>query len=216
MSENRNKTLSDLITKLSAEGGTCKPLRSPLLRALSYFLLTAVYIAGAMIYGGVRHDWQDVMQEAGFVFEMTLSLCIWISSIIAAAWLCVPDMRGKPWLKVIPYVLTFTMALWVIIRSFIEGADIFPLGMWCHCVEHGLVLASIPLAIVIFMGRRGTTTQPYHMAVMNALVASSIGWMTLRMSCSMDDVGHGFWFQFFPLFVLGIIVGLFARKLFKW
>lgn len=216
MSENnKDKDFSDLIAGLSEQAGEQKPLRSPVVRGLFYFGLTVIYIAGAMLYSGLRPDWADVMRETGFVFEITLAFLIWLSSVIAAAWLCVPDMRGKQWLKMIPYTLTFTMALWVVVRGLTEGADFFP-AHWCHCVEHGLVLASVPLVLVIFMGRKGATTQPYHMAVMNALMASSLGWMTLRMSCPMDDVGHGFLFQFLPLLILGTLVGIFARRLFRW
>ena len=214
MSENE-KDFSELINSLSEHADENKPLRAPIWRALFYFVLTAAYIVGTMIYSGLRHDWAEVMRETGFVFEMAMSLLIWISAIIAAAWLCVPDMRGQNWLKTVPYTLISVFTLWVIIRGYTEGTHFQPFHFE-HCVEHGLLVASIPLILVIFMARQGATTQPYHMAVMNGLVIASIGWLTLRLSCSMDDVGHGLFFHFLPLFVCGVIVGVFARKLFRW
>ncbi len=214
MSES-TRDFSDLIGELSSEAGRQKPLRSPLVRAIFYFVLTAAYICAVISFGSLRPDFMEVIGQAGFVFEMVMALLIWISAIVAGAWLCVPDMRGQHWLKMVPYMLTFVLGLWVFIRGIVEGATFFPM-YWDSCIEHGLLLASVPLVLTIFMGHSGTTTQPYQMAIMNALVIASIGWLGLRMSCPMDDVGHGFLYQFLPLAIIGTIVGLLARRLFRW
>ncbi|MCB1530230.1 MAG: DUF1109 family protein [Rhodospirillales bacterium] len=209
------KRLEDLIDGLSGDLNPVRPLAHPLWRAGVCFVLTAAYLA-ATVYGlHPRMDWMDKFHELNFLFEMSLAGAVWISALLCAGWLCVPDMRGQEWMKAVPVTLTGIFVLWSVLRGVMDGVSIFPLH-WDHCFENGFLMGMVPLALVAFFSRGGTTTHPYWLALMNTLAVGSAGWMGLRLTCSMDDVGHGFLYHFVPFLVLGSLIGVFARRLFRW
>ena len=75
----------------------------------------------------------------------------------------------------------------------------------------------IPFLALIYLSAKGHTTQPYWSMTMNVMAVSALGWIGLRLTCSMyDSMTYGFIHYLLPFAILGAAVGFFARKLFKW
>lgn len=212
--DNENKT-DALIDQLCQGHCAVKRLQNPFVRVAFSLFLTAAYVVAMVAMVGVRADWADKLHDMYFLFETGLGLFIWISSAVAASWLCIPDMRGKNWLRVVPLTLTAVVLLWTALRSILEEVRMFPFE-WVHCFNNGLMMGGIPFLLVIFLSRQGTTCSPHWMALMNALTVSMAGWIGLRLICPMNDMGHGFLYHLIPYVLLGTLVGLAARRLFRW
>ncbi len=62
----------------------------------------------------------------------------------------------------------------------------------------------------------GAATHPVRMAIMNILAAGGLGYVTLRFSCLVDDIGHTCVYHLLPFVVAGAVLGLLARWLYRW
>lgn len=207
--------MDKLIGDLCAGLKPVRPLPHPLLRVLLYVVLTGGYV-GAMVYMyGLRMDWADKLHDLHFVFETGLALSIWLSAVLSAVWLCVPDMRGQGWLKIVPVTLAAVMVGWSLLRAGFEGVSLFPIH-WVHCFKDGCIMGVVPFLLIILMARRGATCKPYWMAAMNVLAVTTAGWIGLRLTCPMNDMGHGFIYHLIPYMAFGLVVALAARRLFRW
>lgn len=198
--------------------GGLKPVRKmphPLLRGGVYVGLTAAYVAVMVSMYGMRPDWNDKIRDIYFLFEIGTAIFIWLTSMAAAAFLCIPDMRGQTWLKAVPLTLAAVLLYWAGLRLSLEDVTLFPIH-WGGCFKDGCLMGFVPFVMILIFSRQGATCRPYWMAVMNALAVTMAGWVGLRMTCSMNDMGAGFIHHFIPYMVLGVAVGLLARRLFKW
>lgn len=212
--DNEHKT-DALINRLCDGHAPVKRLHNPFVRVAVCLGLTLAYTVLIVSIMGLRADLPDRLRDMFFLFETGLGLFVWVSSAFAASWLCIPDMGGKSWLKVIPLTLMAVVLLWTGMRTVLEDISMFPF-QWAHCLQNGLVMGGIPFLLVIFLSRQGTTCSPYWMALMNALAVAMAGWIGLRLVCPMNDMGHGFLYHLVPYVVLGSLAGLGARRLFRW
>ena len=81
----------------------------------------------------------------------------------------------------------------------------------------GLLVEAVPFLALVFMTIRGRSTQPYWLMTMNIFAVTALGWIGLRLTCSMyDSMIYGFVNYLLPFAVVGAGVGFFARRLFKW
>ena len=138
-----------------------------------------------------------------------------LSAALCAAFLCVPDMRGQKWLISVPFTFLAVFLLWIGLRSWVEGVDMPAIHMG-HCMSDGFWMAGIPAAIMVFLSTRGATTRPYLSALMVTLAITAFGYIGLRATCMMDTVGHATIYHLIPFTVFGAVLGLIARRLYKW
>lgn len=208
--------LNNLIDNLSEELKPVKPMGHPAKRVAPLILISVIYVIGIIAMLGPRDDWvPKIMHEIDFVFELLLSLSIFISSAVALAWLNVPDMRGQQWIKAVPLTLTGVFLLWALLRLIFEVNKDFTFHLG-HCNLDGLFMILLPVTVLTFTARKGATTQPVCTAFMTILSFSGLGWAGLRFTCGADSFAHSFLIHFVPFVVLGIIFGVFARKIFRW
>lgn len=211
MSEQNTDTL---IERLTGELTSVQPLQ-PFVRFLTGVTIVTLYLVLASIVLGIRPDLVNKFKDPFFLFETALATLMMLTSVVCAAWLCIPDMRGRKWLISLPFTLGGIFLLWTGLRSFTEGVNM-PLLHWDHCFEDGMFLGAVPAAWLVFTSRRGATTHPYLMAVMNAMAVGAGGYVALRFTCVMDTVGHAFIFHLVPFIVFGLITGLAGRRIFNW
>jgi len=193
----------------------CKRLPHPFLRALSGAILALAYVAGVVNYLGIRPDLAQKFQDTAFLFEIGTMGAVSLSAVLAASWLCVPDMRGVKWLVAVPLTLFGVFLFWCGIRAHVDGFAM-PAMHWDHCFNDGLLMGFVPAAAVIFMSRRGATTRPFLMALVAVLSVGALGYVGLRFTCMMDTVGHAGVYHLLPFTVFGVLTGAGARVLFKW
>ncbi|MBN8521858.1 MAG: DUF1109 family protein [Alphaproteobacteria bacterium] len=191
-----------------------KPLNCSVRCSWLTALISAGWVALMLPFYGVRYDWAEAITNPVFLLETGGVLFIWVTALMAASLLRVPDMGGQRFLLSLPLLMMGVIALWVLYRSLTEGMDLE--FSWHHCCENGIVFGAVPLLLLTYLSRMGTTTHPYLMALMNSLAVGSAGWVGLRLTCPMEDVGHGFIYHFLPFVMIGSLFVLLARRLFRW
>lgn len=192
-----------------------RPLRHPALRVLPVFILAAAWIAGAVLYIGIRHDVSARLADGTYLFELLLSLGIAVTAMLAVAWLAVPDMRGQGWVAALPLTLAAVLFVWMLTRMHSEGVHI-PHIEWSHCITDGILTGFIPAAALVGLARRGATVRPYLETLMSILAVGAMGWAALRITCAADDIGHCFLYHFLPFVAAGAVMGALARRLYRW
>lgn len=205
----------DLIAQLSDELEPTCP-RCPYRRMAVWLILSVSYIVGVVMYLGVQVNIEERLTNAAFLFEMGMAVAILIMSALASSYLSFPDCVQRGWTKVVSLTLFGAFLLWIFVSTVEEGMD-FASSFYIGSCSRGVMVEIIPFIALIFMTIRGQTTQPYWTMAMNVLAVSSLGWVGLRLTCSMyDSMIYGFIHYLLPFMILGAAVGLFARKIFKW
>ena len=212
----KQSKIDDLIGQLSDDLEPRKPLAHPLWRAAPLILISLIYVGATISMIGPREDWIPKMyQEIDYIFEFTLSLGIFITSTFALCWMCVPDMRGQQWVKSVPLTLAAVFCLWAALRIIFEWGQpvVFE---WKNCSLDGFIMLMLPAAILTFASRRGSTTQPVWSSSIAVLAFCGLGWSGLRLTCGANTFLQSFGVNFIPFIVLGVIFGIFARRIFRW
>lgn len=139
-----------------------------------------------------------------------------ISAVLASSWLCVPDMRGQKWLLSVPVTLLSVFSFWyVLLLAQGTGTYEFRPGFGA-CTGDGILFGSLPVLALIFLTRKGATTRPYWMGFMNTLSVGALGLTMLRFTCGGDAPLHIAFYHFLPFIVLGILLGMLARRIYDW
>ncbi len=215
MSKKDNKNTDDLIGQLcdglDKKCGDFCVIR----KILPWAIISIVYAVIVSFYSGLRYDFADVMHEQNFLFEVGLAFTIFAASALSSAYLTVPDQGQQKWIKIVPLTLVGVFLLWSIIRVYIEGFYM-PSFTGLHCAERGAYIELLPILAIVILSTRGHTTQPYWLISMNVLSVMALGWIGLRLTCSMDGMDHSYIFHLLPFGVAGAVLAFFARKLFKW
>ncbi len=209
------KNIDSLIGDLTQDLKLVKCMGCPARRIIPWILAAALYTACAVYFIGIRHDVNTLFESPIFAFEILLMSFIGIMAALSSSYLSVPDMCGKQWL--VPTTLTSLgiFAAWCIIRGAIEGMYMPQIHL-DHCMGEGAFMAIIPVAILIFMMKQGTTTRPILMSFMNVLSITALGYVALRFTCSSDTIAHATISHLVPYTVFGAVLGIMARKLYKW
>lgn len=210
------KNLDSLIGNLTEELEPTKPMAHPFIRMMPWCALVLVYVYLVVEYVGVRHDLGAKLTDPRFIFEISIISFVGITALISSNYLCVPDMRGRSWMIALPFTGLGLFSIWSVIHAIMIEGEHMPQLHIDHCMGEGAFMAVIPLAMLLFMMRKGATTRPLLMASMNVLTVISISYIGLRMTCAMDSVGHTVVGHLLPYIGIGLVLGLAARKLYKW
>lgn len=205
-----------LIDSLSDELEPVAPMGHPLVRMLPLLLVSFCYVVAVIAIIGLRHDWMiKMLDDMGYVFELSLALGVFVTAGLALGWLAIPDMRGQQWITVIPLTLAGVFLFWACLRLCYESSPYFHFHLG-HCALDGVFMLMIPLAILTLFLRKGATTHPRLAGVMTILSFSGLSWTGLRLTCGADNFSHAFLMHFLPFVAIGVLFGLFARKIFRW
>lgn len=209
-----NEPTDKLIDSLCADLQPCKKLRHPCKCGSGWMAIALVYSAIALAILGIRDDLLLKLHDLTFLFEVGIMLAMSISAALATAWMRFPDMRGKPWISAVPYTLLAVFLAWTLLRTWTEG-----FGHIIHedyCLLATALFSVVPVAAIIMMTRQGTTVCPYSVAMMNTLAVGGLGYACLRLNCAADTVSHSCFYHFLPFVFLGMVLGMAARKIFRW
>lgn len=214
--DNSIKTTDDLIARLSQDFEPSKPLAHPALRTAVILLLCIVHTVFAAKYIGIRPDVFVNAGDSSFFFEVIAMSSIGILSILAACWLCIPDTRGQNWMVAAPLAILVAFFIWSSGRGIEEGFHFEHLLTWDHCTSKAFLFSFAPSALMIFMLKKGATTRPFVLALMMMLAVTAMGYVGLRFTCANDTIGHSLVSHSVPFVVIGTMIGVFARNIFKW
>lgn len=204
-----------VIDNLCEELKPCKRLAHPLLRALPWALMAALYVAAVVNFLGPRPDVAAKLQDSAFLMDIGLMSAVSLSAALAAAWLCVPDMRGARWIVAVPLTLLAVFFFWCGIIVHLDGFSV-PEMHWDHCFSDAMLMGAVPAAAIIFLVRRGATTRPFMSAAMSVLSVAGLGYVGLRFTCVLDSIGHAGLYHLLPFVAFGVAMGAAARFVFRW
>lgn len=204
----------ELIDMLCLDLEPVKKCRAPMHCAITWFfsgLLSVIILSALMSF---RHDLSEKLMEPWFLFEMGLILSLSFCAALASAHLRVPDGDNRFILR-----LTFLLFLFVVMiigrEMFIHDFTLSALT-FSSCMIDAFFTGSLPVIFMMLMMREQKTTRPILCGFLNAVAAGSIGYLGLRLSCGSDAVNHVCFYHVIPYVSLGIIVGVLARKLYRW
>ncbi len=215
MSSNIKQDTSQLIESLSDDLTKIKPMAHPLKRAIPWVILTVIYIISVVYYLGIRGDFASKLHDPIYVFELSHALAISISAVICSLWLCVPDMREQKWMIAVPLSLFATFIVWVLLKSTLDMHKTFTLD-WGHCHEDSILFGVVPALAILFISIKGRTTHPNLISLMSAISVGGLGYMGLRITCASDDIGHLCVYHILPYLLLGLLVTIFAKRIYRW
>lgn len=207
--------LDRLAEVLAADLAPGKTLRHPALRALGVFLPALVWVAGAVLFIGLRPDFTAMLEQGTYVAELLFILTIAGSAAVASSWLAVPGRKGQAVALTIPLALVAIFVFLLGMQAAGEGFHV-PTPELLRCPLNGLVMATVPVAAFIVLMRGGATTRPRLAAFMNMLAVAALGWAGLRMTCPANNVSHTFFYHFLPFLAVGGVFGALARRLYRW
>ena len=213
-SEDKQDTNS-LIDSLCDDLKPCKKAKHPLVYTLPWLAIACAFAVFIVQYVGIRHDVVNQLENPVFLFETISVALLAIVAAISSAYLMIPDMRGKKWLLSVTFTIAGVFVLWNLVKISAEGFQV-PRFNFDHCMREGMFMALLPMMALIFFMRAGATTKPVIMAVMNLMAGASIAYIGLRFTCSMDTVGHALVFHLMPYMFIGALIGLLARRVYKW
>jgi hypothetical protein len=209
------KTTDDLINEL--EQGLCpvSTMACPFHRGAVWFFtgLVFVVILGALLE--FRMDLKDKITDIKFISEIGLILAMGFSAAYASAWLSLPDGSLKKSVIIIPYVLIFIAGVLMVQEIFYHGFILQKVHIH-HCVIDASVMGTVPLMLMVWMMRQGAPVYPVLAALTNMIFAGSIGYLGLRLTCGSDEMGHMCTYHILPFIFFGLILGLLARRLYRW
>jgi len=212
--------MPDLITKLSGEIKSVKPLGKPI--KLIIYLLSALSVYGIIvqIIFGLRLDLAAQFLRPLFVTEIILILLLLITSAVAAVLAMYPDSYQKSQLLKLPYIFFFLLLL-VFAAQFFTSQDelmIIP-KITSHAIECTIcifVLSLIPAVLMFSMLQKGATTIPLQAGLFTTLAASSLGYLILRFNEMNDSITHLVTWHYLPILFFAFIGSLLGKWLLKW
>lgn len=212
MSDNKtNDLINDLCSDLSPQKACC-----PYTRVLVWALFSIAFLLLNFWYFGIRNDIFERLGDASFLFEMILAALLLFSGAMVSSWLSFPDCYQKHNFKAVPVTLFVVFMAWVGVHIYTSDMGLLYTMKLGHCATDGLYIQIIPFIALVYLTIRGNTTEPYWSIFMNIVAISALGWLALRLTCPMDEMGHSFLNHFLPFSIIGAGVGVFARKIFKW
>lgn len=209
------KDTNTLIDDLAGDLQPVKTVLNPFVYISPWIVLAIAYLAGVVHFLGVRMDFKNKIHEPAFMFEFGLAGLIAVFAAYAAGWLAIPDMRDKKWLLTVPTTMFGVFMFWIICEIIGEGFLVLEVS-WHHCFSDALLMAFVPIMTLSLLVRKGATTRPGWMAFMSVLSVSAMGWITLRITCMADDIGHTMLFHFLPFVLVAAVIGTLARRLYRW
>lgn len=191
-------------------------MKHPLYFALPWAVGTIFYVSLALYYIGIRHDVMLKITEPFFTFELLLSLAVSISAAMSSSWLRIPDMRGMSWINTVTITLLGVFILMCVVRTAIDMSLDPHLGYDHQCHKLSIVFGILPAIAIWIVSMRGKTTRPILMAFMNTLSIGGMGYVGLRLVCSVDDMGHLCIFHMLPYLALGFVAAIVSRRFYHW
>jgi hypothetical protein len=209
-----DNSVDSLILELT-ESLEAKPLYNPMKLIFPLLIGIIGYVLLSLYLITIRNDVSNVLGSPAFMFEIILAVLLSLSSLLASSWLKIPDQAGNRFYEYSTWTLFSVFIVWIFVHSVLGGIGTIDFHYY-KCITDGLIVVSVPMILMVFLSRKGHTTHPFRMAFFNYLCVASLCWAALRFTCGNDILGHLMMYHFLPYTIIGIILGLLARRVYSW
>lgn len=198
--------------------GDLKPVKCmcPYWRSSLWITIAVTYTFAVALMVGFRPQLIDKILDQYFIFEIGLALATGLTATIVTFWLTLPDSRRYDPFLAVPATLFAVHVFWMGDRFLMEGMGDTPKEWFTNCWINTALIAGLPAGVVAFLIRKGACVRPRLLAFNALLAVSSFGWIGMRFTCPYDSVGKAYLINFLPLIVVGLVVGVTAKRLFRW
>lgn len=208
----------DLIRSLATSAEPVHRLGHPALRALTWIMISAGYVAVFVWVIGVRADISDKLADPRFLIEVGAAL---LTSMMAAAAAFCAGCPGRPlWERFAP--LPF-LAVWLASlgegcwRQWIQsGPDGITLQIDLFCFQNILAVSILPAVVIFVMIRQGAPIAPMSTTGLATLAATALGAAALRIFHTQDVSLMILIWQFGSVALLAAVGFLVGRRFLRW
>ncbi len=209
--------INNFIDQLVEEHRGVDPEPNPLVRILPLLIGVAGYMASVVVLIGLRSDWQTMISgSVTYQVELLLSLLVGVSGMLAASWLRIPYTKNQRLIVAAALLCAAAFIGFELFRLISEGVSFAAVSSFISCYQHSLYLATLPTIALVMTQRSGSTTHPYLSALMGVFAIAGFAWIGLRLTCEVNLAGHNAIVQLSPFILLGMAMGLCAKKLYRW
>lgn len=211
----KSKGLDDTINSLCCD---LKPVKCqcPYSRSALWILIAISYTLAISAMVGLRPNFMDKMLDQNFIFEIGLALATGLTATLVTFWLTLPDSNRYNIFLGVPATLFCVHVFWMLDRFLIEGVGATPETWLSNCWMNTALIAGAPAGLAIVLLRSGASVRPLLLAFNAVLAVTSFGWIGIRFTCPYDSVGKAYFINFLPFLVIGLGVGICAKRLFRW
>ncbi len=209
--------INNLIDQLVEEHQGVEPEPNPLVKMLPLLVGVVGYMASVVVLIGLRSDWQAMITaSATYQIELLLSLLVGVSGMLAAGWLRIPYTKNQRWIVSAALLCGAAFVGFELFRLLSEGVSLASVSAFVSCYLHSLYLATLPTVALVMTQRSGSTTHPYLSALMGVFAIAGFAWIGLRLTCEVNLAGHNAIVQLSPFILLGMVLGISAKRLYRW
>lgn len=178
----------ELIRALAANAAPVHRLAHPAVRAMTWMLLSVVYVAAFVWVAGVRPDLSVKLADPRFQIEVGAAL---LTSMMAAAAAFCAGCPGRPlWERFAP--LPF-LAVWLASlgegcwRQWVQkGPEGLVLQVDLTCFQNITMVSIFPAIVILIMIRQGAPLAPMSTTGLATLAAAALGAAALRLFHTQD------------------------------
>lgn len=209
---------NQLIERLAADTTLVKPLRSPLLRTISWLLLSAPWVVAVVAIMGLRSDLGERVTDFRWMVEQIATFATALAAAMAAFCAGVP---GRPrWERFVPLL---PLAIWL--GSLGDGClqswhSLGSAGLTLHtdwlCLPAIMMASFAPAIAMTVMILRGSAIAPMTTTALGALAAGGLAEFGLRLFHPEDASVMVLIWQVGTVFAMVTIAGLLGRTVLRW
>ncbi len=190
---------------------------NPLLKMLPLLFGVIGYMLCVTLLIGLRDNWQATLTGSlTYQLELSLSFMVGVTGMLAAGWLRIPHTKGQRWVVLVALLCGAAFIIFELFRLITEGITFATMASFIECYQHSIYLAVLPTIVLVMTQRSGSTTHPYLSALMGVFAITGFAWIGLRITCGYDLAGHNAIVQLSPFMLLGMVMGIGAKRLYRW
>lgn len=208
----------ELIGSLAKNAKPVRRLAHPAWRAVTWMVLSVVYVAAFVWLVGLRPDIGDKLADPKFLIEIGAAL---LTSIMAAAAAFCAGCPGRPlWERFAPFPF---LAVWLASlgegcwREWIQtGPNGLVLNSGLVCFQSIFAVSILPAIAILVMIRQGAPIAPMSTTGLAALAASALGAAALRLFHTQDMSLMLLVWQFGSVALLAGLGFLLGNRFLRW
>ncbi len=205
----------NLINSLASDLQEVKPACHPFKKALPWFSFGLLYVCFAVAVLGIRPDFVERISNDVYLLELMIVFLMSLSAAFCSLWLGVPDMRGQRWMLAVPFSMLSLLVFWLLAKTILY-LEAIPAMYWSGCIGEALIFGVIPAVTLVFLASRGKTTKPQLMSVVNTIAVGGLGYLGLRITCPVEEIGHLMFHHFLPYVFIGGVIFVAGIKIYRW
>ncbi len=209
---------NELIAKLVNEQSK-KPLKTPQYYAVILVAMMFFYAVIIQYFLGFRSDLAIKLRQLAFDTELLLLILLQISAIYAAVLMLYPDKYQKKSLVKIPFILLTSIAIFLILQSFLQiNSEIIssPDSHKIECLICIAAVAFLPSLLIFVLLKKGNSTSYSQAGFFAVLIATIIGCITLRLAENNDLISHLVIWHYLPTLLFACLGAFLGKFLLRW